>query len=297
MARPTLTTHRKFRRLTASLGSAIVARGVLELMWDACYESGDEYVGTAADIENLVGWAGDSGVLAKALLEAGAPEGHGFIEPVGEGASTYRVHDLWHHAPEYVAKRRQRELKRQEKEAPERRTVGDRRTAPNGADFQQSLICQIESDGTPAPALAPAPAPAQKNVSAELSSTPVQPPFLVFPVVGPRAGDWPLTEAQVARWAALYPGLDVRAESRKALAWIEASPRRRKTYAGMSAFLVGWYGRANDSGRGARAPEPTRRPDSAPLSCPHTPQCPAPGRWACQQLTASEAYKRSQRAS
>jgi hypothetical protein len=34
----------------------------------------------------------------------------------------------------------------------------------------------------------------------------------------------------------------------------------------------------------------------APLLCPHTPECPAPGRWACQQKTASEAYKASQRA-
>lgn len=293
MARPTLTTHRKFRRLKASLGSAIVARGVLELMWDACYESGDEYVGTSADIENLVGWDGEPGTLAKALLDAGAPEGYGFIEPVAEGASTYRVHDLWHHAPEYVAKRRQRELKRQEKEAPGGVV---RRTAPNGADIQGSLICQIENDGTPAPAHAPAPARAQKNVSSETSSEPPTRTLLVFPVVGP-VGDWPFTEAHVAHWTARFPGLDVHAETRKALAWVEANLRNRKTASGMPRFLVGWFTRAVNSGRASRAPD--RRPDPASreLTCPHTPQCPAPGRWACQQKTASEQFKRSQRAS
>lgn len=31
------------------------------------------------------------------------------------------------------------------------------------------------------------------------------------------------------------------------------------------------------------------------LLCPHEPECPAPGRWACQQKTATEAYKASQK--
>jgi hypothetical protein len=39
----------------------------------------------------------------------------------------------------------------------------------------------------------------------------------------------------------------------------------------------------------SRAPQ-----QKAPLLCPHTPECPAPGRWACQQKTATEAYKASQ---
>jgi hypothetical protein len=34
----------------------------------------------------------------------------------------------------------------------------------------------------------------------------------------------------------------------------------------------------------------------AELTCPHDPPCSAPGRWACQQKTATEAYKASQKA-
>jgi hypothetical protein len=116
MGRPGLTVHRKFRRLSRALGSAITARGVLELLWEPCYEAGDDYIGTAEDIDTLVGWTGESGALARALVDAGAPEGHGFIEVVtdqkGQAPATYRIHDLWHHAPEYVKNRAARERER-----------------------------------------------------------------------------------------------------------------------------------------------------------------------------------------
>jgi hypothetical protein len=163
MARPTLTTHRKFRRLAQRLGSAIVARGVLELLWEACYESGDEYIGTADDLENLLGWTGERGFLALALVDAGLPEGHGFIEPLppaeGSTAMRYQVHDLWHHAPDYVTKRRQRELDRRQKSAP---NSPRRRSADFGGHCPPSSDCLPGLDRTPAPA----PAPAQKNQTA-----------------------------------------------------------------------------------------------------------------------------------
>jgi hypothetical protein len=127
VARPTLATHRKFRRLARALGSHLVARGALEILWDFCYEAGTDYVGTAEDVEALIGWTGDAGQLTAALVNAGSPEGRGFIEAVTGEAATYRVHDLWHHAPDYVAKRRKRELDRLPC-----RPVFDRHPAPNG---------------------------------------------------------------------------------------------------------------------------------------------------------------------
>lgn len=100
----------------------------------------------------------------------------------------------------------------------------------------------------------------EEEICAELNSAPA---FLAFPVVGIGNGRWLLTESQVEKWCALYPGLDVRQEARKALAWVEANQGRRKTARGMSAFLVSWLGRAVDSGRGThqRGVEP-----SAPVS-------------------------------
>lgn len=37
------------------------------------------------------------------------------------------------------------------------------------------------------------------------------------------------------------------------------------------------------------------QPEGTELTCPHDPPCSAPGRWACQQKSATDAYKASQR--
>lgn len=280
MARPGLTGHRKFRRLARLLGSVLLARGALELLWESCYESGDDYVGTSEDIETLVGWTGEHGMLTRALVEAGAPEGQGFIEPASEpgdgGSISYRVHDLWHHAPDYVAKRRQRELARQQKQDP-----SVRRTAPNGAGSAQMPLCQDGVDRTPSPSPSPSPSHEGKNGSDELS---LALPVLEFPVIGPGPERWPLSEAQVAEWAVLYPGLDVRGEARKAYAWVLASPGRRKTAKGMARFLVAWLGRAVDAGRATRQSGHVTTP--ARERCQH--QSPCPDSWSHGQLIEAE---------
>jgi hypothetical protein len=277
MARPGLTGHRKFRRLVRALDAAFpgqaigrpIARGYLELLWDSCYESGEEYVGTADDIETLVGWTGERGMLTRALVEAGAPEGDGFLEPV-DGTDGFRVHDLWHHAPDYVGKRRKRELERQQKSGP----ASDRRTAPNGAGSGAFQFSQSEDGRTPSPSPSPSHSPSPphggKNASAEPNSAPApRRPFegcagvfLVFPTIGP-VREFPLSEAQVAEWAALYSVIDVRLECRKALAWLKANPGRQKTARGMTRFLNSWLARAVDSGRGSRAMSPAAGPVSA----------------------------------
>lgn len=263
MARPGLTGHRKFRRLSRLLGSPITARGALELLWDSCYESGEDYVGTSEDIETLVGWNGEPGMLTRALVEAGVPEGHGFLEPasaVVDEKPAYRVHDLWHHAPDYVAKRRRRELERQHKVDPK----PDSRTAPNGGHWPQTSAC-LDGDGrTPSPSPSHSPSPSKDQPGGE--------PFLVFPAIGP-VNEWALLEAQVAEWAALFPGLDVRGECRKALAWIRAASGRRKTARGMARFLVGWLTRAVDSGRGGQRQHQRPAEPSGGTTCPHEPMC------------------------
>ena len=45
MARPGLNSNRKFLRLARALGSRVLARGVLETIWEPCYEIGDAYRG------------------------------------------------------------------------------------------------------------------------------------------------------------------------------------------------------------------------------------------------------------
>lgn len=103
--------------------------------------------------------------------------------------------------------------------------------------------------------------------------------MLTFPVNGNPTG-WVLTAAQVAAWGTQFPGVDVLAEARQALAWIEANPARRKTARGMPRFLVSWLLRASQrprpTSRGVAPASDTRRTLNRPgrfEPCLHVPRC------------------------
>lgn len=103
------------------------------------------------------------------------------------------------------------------------------------------------------------------------------PTVLEFPTIGADGTVWRLREAQVVEWERLFPTIDVRQESRQALAWVLANPGRRKTGRGMPSFLVGWFSRS--ANRGWRAHPPARaagsyRPSTGPAwACPHADGC------------------------
>jgi len=97
-----------------------------------------------------------------------------------------------------------------------------------------------------------------------MKSGPAPPAVVVlsFPTDG-EPSSWDLTAAHVAEWERLYPSLDILAECRKALAWVEAAADRRKTARGMKKFIVGWLGRATERGgvrRGQTPSPPAAKP-------------------------------------
>jgi hypothetical protein len=129
--------HRKFLRLAMLVGGPAAARGHLELLWDAAYECGEASVGDATDVELVAGWTGESGVLFNALLTCGG-DGPSFIEETGT-PNRYQVHDLFHHAPDYVRKRWLREAaRRQQRDKVQTESghcpVSDRTRSGHGAD-------------------------------------------------------------------------------------------------------------------------------------------------------------------
>lgn len=254
MARPGLTTHRKFRRLARALGSPLIARGALELLWDACYDSGEDYVGTADDIEHLVGWTGERGALAAALVDAGAPEGQGFIEPLDEGVQTpvrYRVHDLWDHVPHRVARRRRRG---------DQPLTSGQQTATSGRPLVSTAQKKVDLCTTDPDLHTEREERSEQDLQIPDRRT-ANRPVLSYPVVGRGASTWTLTEGQLAEWQPLFPSLDVLGEARKALAWVTVNVGRRKTASGMPRFLVNWFTRATNRG-GGRKQEVQERPFS-----------------------------------
>ncbi len=95
--------------------------------------------------------------------------------------------------------------------------------------------------------------------------------------------------AALAIWKRIKPTDELVKQMLEALAWQRLSRQWREGYIPHPKTWLG-QGRWLDEPDEQRA-KPTE------LACPHVPSCPAPGRWACQQKTASEEYKRSMRVS
>ena len=109
---------------------------------------------------------------------------------------------------------------------------------------------------TPTPTPSPTPVKTIKKKIAPPSAT-AEPPadaVLTFPTIGP-VKTWHLTREQVESWSEAYPGMDVLAEARRALVWVQAN--QRKTAGGMRAFLVRWLNTSANKrgGTGAGTPD------------------------------------------
>jgi hypothetical protein len=93
--------------------------------------------------------------------------------------------------------------------------------------------------------------------TAEPSSGPNEPePALLTFAVDGNTKTWDLTASAVAKLQSAFPSLDILAEARKAAAWINASPTRRKTARGMPRFLFGWMSRAQERNPSRFSPPP-----------------------------------------
>jgi hypothetical protein len=126
VARVNLSRHWKFRRLARAVNSTALARGLLELLWEAAYEAASEYVGSPADIADAAGWTGEPVELVALLLDAE------FLDERAPGE--YVIHDLWDHVPKYVRLRWTRanpdSTPPWHREAKAQETANDRRNPP-----------------------------------------------------------------------------------------------------------------------------------------------------------------------
>lgn len=68
-------------------------------------------------------------------------------------------------------------------------------------------------------------------------------------VGGGEAATWALTKTLREQHQVAFPDLDVMAEYRKALAYVQSNRPKRKTARGMPTYLFRWLSRAQDVGR------------------------------------------------
>jgi hypothetical protein len=93
----------------------------------------------------------------------------------------------------------------------------------------------------------------KENISCPEPQAASGPPALLsFPVKANHGNPWHFTAEHCKRLQDAFSGIDIMAEARKSLSWLEAHSDRQKTPKGMPKFLHGWMTRANDSGRAAK---------------------------------------------
>jgi hypothetical protein len=118
----------------------------------------------------------------------------------------------------------------------------------------------------------PEPEPEQNISCAEPKNFDSTPAIYELPCAGKKS--YPVTGKQVEEWSVLFPGVDVHRELRKMVAWLAASPDRRKTFRGAPRFVVNWLGREQDkapssrvNGLHADSPKPVQPGDPGCLLC------------------------------
>lgn len=71
----------------------------------------------------------------------------------------------------------------------------------------------------------------------------------------------------VAKWASLYPAVDIEQELRKMIGWSDSHPAKRKTRRGVMAFITRWLAKEQDKGGtrhgGVSEPDPGSNPYEA----------------------------------
>lgn len=240
--------HIKLRRLKRLLNKALYqTAGILTCIWHLaaeCADEGDIGRFTDDEISDYLEWDGDPKTLTDALVNAG------WLDRDNERRLV--VHDWLDHCPGYISERlKKRRLRRRKHRTCDAKT-GDKEGTSEGQ--------QGDNQGT-VPGMSPTcPLFTQSSQVQSVDSSDVcatsEPAILTYPTNG-KVKSWELTQSQVDEWAGLYPGIDVMAECRKALAWSKANPAKRKTAGGMPRFLVSWLGKANDRGGATNGKSPT----------------------------------------
>ena len=66
----------------------------------------------------------------------------------------------------------------------------------------------------------------------------------------------PICEETIQEWSAIFPGVEVVTEVRRANAWMDANPKKRKTRRGGKRFLHAWMDRNQNNGSKAAKSSP-----------------------------------------
>lgn len=229
-----LPQHHKLGRLARTLGSPRAHVGwSLVVLWSwAAKNREDGNLGglDAEELAEISAWDGDPDAWRAALLRAR------LIDESDNG--DLEIHG-WIERQPLLKRRDWRSQKQRVRTTGRARDVHATATRRASTDRQTDKQTDKQKEDCAEPPKKPA-----------ASAPPPADSLLEFTTIGNGPCLWHLTRAQVEKWAIAFPGVDVLAEARKALAWLDAHPTRRKTARGMPGMLVRWLTREQNESRG-----------------------------------------------
>lgn len=67
------------------------------------------------------------------------------------------------------------------------------------------------------------------------------------------SGEHPVSQSDLDKYGQLYPAVDIVAEMRAMIGWLDANPTKRKTAIGITRFINSWLKRCQDKGGSSQA--------------------------------------------
>lgn len=148
-----------------------------------------------------------------------------------------------------INRRMRREYETRKNAAKRQRKARERRDDPNGnveSHNEVTTPISISISNSTAVGVASATLPESAEPTIRPAANP-PPSMLDFPTEG-KTKSWSLTLPVVQSLSEAFPRVDVLAECRKAKAWCEHNPAKRKTARGMERFLYSWMERCQNRG-------------------------------------------------
>lgn len=84
------------------------------------------------------------------------------------------------------------------------------------------------------------------------SEPPAPKPVISLPLID--GTEYGVTQAEIDKYASLYPAVNILQELRAMVGWLDANPKRKKTRSGVKRFINNWLSNEQDSGGTLRTP-------------------------------------------
>ena len=125
--------------------------------------------------------------------------------------------------------------------------------------------------------------PAESDPAPEPEQQEKEPPVITLPLND--GTEYPILQADVDKWAGLYPAVDVTQELRNMWGWLDANPTKLKTKKGVRRFINSWLSREQDKGGSAPRGNQKKSGKGDPESKSHMQEFTE---WAVRAIYAGE---------